>query len=113
MSNVTKIHASKTPIRIHYIVEWAEKRGLKQADIVEQIDADKGSVSRWFSGTLPKPEYLERLADLFGTDIHGLFRHPDDDWIARFLTSRSKQEKERAIDVLKLMFDSDKTGTEG
>ncbi|MGM4909146.1 helix-turn-helix domain-containing protein [Rhizobium sp. 768_B6_N1_8] len=112
MNNVTQIHTDKTPIRVHFIVEWAEKRNLKQADIVREVGADKGLVSRWFQGTVPKPDYLEKLAALFGTDVHGIFRHPDEDWLARFFRDKSDQQKERAIEMLRLLFkNDDKTGT--
>jgi len=114
MSNIKHIHGDKTPIRIHFIVEWAEKRNMKQADIVREIGADKGLVSRWFDGTVPKPEYLEKLAALFSTDVHGIFRHPDDDWIAKFFHDKTEEQKERAIDMLRLMFNEDsRTGTGG
>jgi transcriptional regulator with XRE-family HTH domain len=112
MNNVTPIHIDKTPIRVHFIVEWAEKRNLKQADIVREIGADKGLVSRWFQGTVPKPEYLEKLAALFGTDIHGIFRHPDDDWLAKFFRDKTEQQREHAIEMLRILFkNDDKTGT--
>ena len=114
MSNVTKIHSGKTPERVHYIVEWAQARHLKQADIVREIGADKGLVSRWFSGTLPKPEYLEKLRLLFGLeDISSIFRHPDDDWLAKLFRDKTEAQKEQAIAVLKAMFPELKTGTEG
>ncbi|MBB4574421.1 helix-turn-helix transcriptional regulator [Rhizobium lentis] len=111
MNNVAHIHTDKTPVRVHFIVEWAEKRNLKQSDIVREIGADKGLVSRWFGGTVPKPEYLEKLAALFGTDIHGIFRHPDDDWLAQFFKDKSAEQRERAIDMLRLLFNENKTGT--
>jgi transcriptional regulator with XRE-family HTH domain len=112
MNNVTHIHTDKTPVRVHFIVEWAEKRHFKQADIVREIGADKGLVSRWFQGTVPKPEYLEKLAALFGTDIHGIFRHPDDDWLAKFFRDKTDEQKEHAIEMLRILFKSDgKTGT--
>lgn len=114
MSNVTKIHSGKSPTRIHFIVEWAEKRGLRQTDIVEEVGADKGLVSRWFKGTIPKEDYLEKLAALFGTDVHGLFRHPDDDWMARFFQNRSREELERMKTMLEAAFPVDrKDGTAG
>lgn len=113
MNNPNAIHADKTPVRIHFIVEWAERRNLKQADIVREIGADKGLVSRWFDGTVPKGEYLEKLAELFGTDVHGLFRHPDDDWLAKLFRDKSEAERERAINMLKLFFQNDRTGTNG
>ena len=113
MSNIEAIHQDKTPVRIHFIVEWADKRGLIQADISRKIGADKGLVSRWFDGTVPKPEYLEKLAELFNTDVHGLFRHPDDDWLTRFFQDKSEEQREQAIKMLKLMFETSRTGTDG
>lgn len=113
MSNTPTIHADKTPVRIHFIVEWAEKRNLKQVDIVREIGVDKGLVSRWFDGTVPKGEYLDKLAALFETDVHGLFRHPDDDWLARFFRDKTEEQREKAIEMLKLMFESNRTGTTG
>lgn len=113
MNNPPAIHANKVPIRIHFIVEWAEKRQLKQADIVREIGADKGLVSRWFDGTVPKAEYLEKLAEMFGTDVHGLFRHPDDDWLARFFRDKTEEQRDKAIQMLRIMFQEGKTGTEG
>ncbi|WP_026618320.1 helix-turn-helix transcriptional regulator [Ensifer sp. WSM1721] len=114
MSNIEEIHGGKSPIRIHYLPEWADKRNLSQADIVREIGVDKSLVSRWFDGTLPKAEYLERLAALFGTDVHGLFRHPDDDWLAKFFRDKTEEQKERAIEMLRIFFrEHDKTGTGG
>lgn len=113
MSNQARIHTDKTPKRIHYIVEWAEKRNLRRADIVREIGADKGLVSRWFDGTVPGPDYLAKLAELFGTDISGIFRHPDDDWLTRFFRDKTEEQRENAIQMLKLWFDSHKTGTDG
>lgn len=111
MRNVSYIHSGKTPTRLHFIPEWAEKRELRQADIARELEADKGLVSRWFDGTLPKPEYLERLAALFGTTVNGLFQHPDDDWLTKFFRDKTEEQKERAINMLKLMFDDSRTGT--
>lgn len=114
MNNTIKIHAGKTPTRVHFIAEWAEKRGLKQVDIVNEIGADKGLVSRWFKGTVPKPEYLEKLRELFhADDISSLFRHPDDDWIARMFNGKTEEQREKAIQMLRLLFNDQKTGTDG
>lgn len=111
MSNVEKIHQGKTPKRSHYIVEWAEKRQLRQADIANELGADKSLVSRWFKGTIPYPEWQEKLAALFETEVAGLFRHPDDDWLARFFRDKTEEQKERAVQMLKLWFDNEKPGT--
>lgn len=100
MAQLHRIHPSKTPRRLHFIPEWAEKRGLSQADLVREVAADKATVSRWFSGALPSEKYLEPLAALFETEVSGLFRHPDDDWLARFLQARSGEERDRIRAVL-------------
>jgi transcriptional regulator with XRE-family HTH domain len=114
MYELKKIHEGKTPQRIHFIAEWAEKRGLKQSDVAREIGADKGLVSRWFSGTVPKAEYLEQLRALFhAEEVSSLFRHPDDDWIARLFRDKSDEQRERAIDMLRLLFQDSKTGTDG
>lgn len=114
MSNVTNIHSDKTPIRIHYIVEWAEKRNMTQADVGRATGADKALVSRWFGGMVPKQDYLEKLAAVFETDVHGLFRHPDDDWLAKFFRDKTEEQREHAIEMLRLLFkDKDRTGTAG
>ena len=106
MSNVTRIHKNKTPRRIHFIPEWAEHRNLKQADLVQEIGADKSLVSRWFSGVNPSQEYLEKIAALFGTEVQGLYRHPHDDWLAQFFKDKTEEQKEKAIGLLKLLFEN-------
>ena len=91
--------------RLHFIPEWAEKRNLKQAEIVEETGADKGTVSRWFSGNMPQDKYLDALVSCLAVeDVEALFRHPDDDWIARFLGDRSDEEKERIRAILLAAF---------
>jgi len=95
MSKVTSIHPSKQPRRPHYIKEWAEKRGLEQGELAREIGADKGLVSRWFHGSAPGVEWQEKLAAFFECDPDALFRHPDDDWMARFLKGRSSEEIDR------------------
>ncbi len=104
MSNIARIHQGKTPQRLHFIPEWAEYRGMKQADIVKGIGADKGLVSKWFAGTVPSDKWIEPLAEALKTDPSGLFRHPDDDWLARFFRQRSADERERAITMLEAAF---------
>jgi transcriptional regulator with XRE-family HTH domain len=104
MSNVTTIHGSKESKRIHYIVEWAEKRQLTQADIVREIGADKSLVSRWFSGTNPGKEWRPRLEALFNADEGGLYRHPDDDWLAKFFKDKSDEDKRKAVELLEMFF---------
>jgi transcriptional regulator with XRE-family HTH domain len=111
MAQLSKIHGNKTPIRLHFIVEWAERRGLRQTDIVNELEVDKGQVSRWFGGQLPQASNLERLAALFEIEPNMLFRHPDEDWLAEFFKSRSEQEQQRAKQMLEIAFPPDrKTG---
>jgi transcriptional regulator with XRE-family HTH domain len=105
----TRIHSSKTPPRRHYIAEWAAHRHLKKADLAREVGADKGLVTRWFTGTMPGPDYQEKLAALFGTEPEGLFRHPDEDWIAKFFRNKSDEDVRRARELLDLAFP--KTGT--
>lgn len=105
MMQVTRIHTDKRPRRIHYIPEWAEKRGFKQADIVRELGADKATVSRWFSGQLPQDKWLEPLAMfLRARSVQALFTHPDDDWLAEFFEERSVEERRRAISILENAF---------
>lgn len=112
MGNVTQIHRSKQPRRPHFIKEWAEHRGYKkQSELCEALDVDKSVVSRWFNGTSPGAEHQQKLAALFHIEPEALFRHPDDDWIARFFRDKTKEEVERAKLLLKTAF-PDKTGTE-
>lgn len=104
MSEVTRIHKDKQPRRPHHIPDWAEVRGLSQADIVRELGADKGVVSRWFDGSTPGTEWQERLAALFATTPEGLFRHPDDDWLSRFFKDREREEIERIKATLEAAF---------
>lgn len=106
MGRPTKIHQGKLPHRLHFIVEWAERRSMTQADIVREMEIDKSSVSRWFKGHLPSEKHLVALAGIFGLkkDVTALFRHPNDDWMARHFANRSKEEQERMRKTLETAF---------
>jgi transcriptional regulator with XRE-family HTH domain len=67
-----------------------ERRNLSPADMSRQIGADKSVISRWLSGASPTKVYQERLAALFSIEPHELFRHPDDNWLARFFAERAE-----------------------
>jgi transcriptional regulator with XRE-family HTH domain len=88
----------------HYIPEWASHRHLTRADISREIGADRSLVSRWFAGTIPSERWLEPLANLFGVEVAAIFRHPDDDWLAKFFRDKTEEQKEAAIEVLKIFF---------
>lgn len=105
MAATTRIHQGKTPRRKHFIPEWAEVRHLKQADIARDTGADKGTVSRWFAGNLPQDQYLDAVVGCLSLDSRdALFRHPDDDWMAKFLRNRSAEERERIKQMLEAAF---------
>lgn len=92
-------------IRLHYIPEWAEHRGMNQAAIGQAIGADKSIVSRWFKGAMPSEMYLKALAELFGLDeVTNLFRSPDDDWLSRFFQDRDEEERARIRRTLEAAF---------
>jgi transcriptional regulator with XRE-family HTH domain len=109
MNDVVRIHASKQPRRPHYIREWAASRELKQVDLAEAIGVDKSLVSRWFSGSTPSEEWQIKLSAFFHVDREALFRHPDDDWIARFFRNRSDEEVKRMKAMLEAAFPKDGT----
>lgn len=100
----TRIYPNRQPRRPHHIPDWAEKAGLSQADMVRELGVDKSVVSRWFSGTTPSRDHQAKLAALFHTDEEGLFRHPDDDWLARFFRERPREEIERIKATLEAAF---------
>jgi transcriptional regulator with XRE-family HTH domain len=105
MSAPVRNHTVKNNNKIHFIREWAERRGMRQADIVRGLGVDKGLVSKWFNGALPQAENILRLAELFALDEPSdLFRHPDDDWLAKFFRDRSQEELKRMIATLEAAF---------
>lgn len=102
--SVDRIHGLKQGRRPHYIKEWCERRNLSQADLSRELSADPGLVSRWFSGSSPSAVYQEKLAALFDCEPDAIFRHPDDDWMAKFLRGRSQKEIERIKSTLEIAF---------
>lgn len=104
MNNLTRIHTDKNPPRRHYIVEWAEHRQLSQADISRELGVNKGTVSKWFGGAVPRDDWLQPLAELLNTTPDGIFRDPQEDWITRFFRERSAEEKQRAMQILEAAF---------
>lgn len=114
MSGIVHIHRSKQPRRPHFIKEWAEKRQLSQADLARELGADKSIISRWFSGSSPGVEWQAKLAALFGIEPGAIFRHPDEDWLYRFLRGRTEKERERIRNMVEAAFpdETPKTGTE-
>lgn len=110
---VDRIHKGKQPRRPHYIKDWAEKRGFaRPVDLATALEADKSLISRWYSGTTPGEEWQQALAEFFGYpgEPEIIFRHPDEDWFARFFRERSIEEIKRAKQMLQAAFPG-KTGT--
>lgn len=101
---VERVFGQKQPRRPHYIAEWADARGLKQADLAKELNADKSLVSRWFHGSTPGIDWQEKLAAFFAVEPEALFRHPDDDWLARFLQNRPRDEIDRIKNTLEAAF---------
>lgn len=94
MPKLPRIHQNKTPIRRHFIAEWAEARNMTRADVARELDVDKSQTTRWFQGQLPQPAFQEKLAALFEIAPEALLRHPDDDWLSRMFEGRSAKERE-------------------
>lgn len=105
------------PPRRHFIPEWAERRHMNQADLLRALSrlegepADKSTVSRWWAGSMPNRKHLKMLQGVFALeDFRDLFRHPDDDWMARFFKRMSEEERVRAKVILEQTFPHLKAG---
>jgi transcriptional regulator with XRE-family HTH domain len=107
-----QIHRGKTPTRRHFLPEWAVARGLSQADISRELEVEKSTVSRWFGGVIPDDRNLDRLVGLLHIEVLDLFRHPDEDWLAKFFRGRDEKERERIKATLETAFPR-RSGTEG
>lgn len=111
------LHRPKTPdhskgFKLHYIPEWAARRGWNQAYVAKELDVNKGTVSKWFDGALPSEANLPRIAALFGVEVDELFRAPSDNWLENFVRNRSEDERKRMKIALEASFPR-KTGTGG
>jgi transcriptional regulator with XRE-family HTH domain len=105
MEPVDRIHRDKQPMRPHHIADWAELRGMSQTDLSEALGADKSVISRWFSGSTPSTRWQDALVQVLQCDsTESLFRHPNDDWLARFLKGRDRQEVDRIKATLETAF---------
>lgn len=114
MAKLTRIHQNKQPIRRHFLNEWLAAKGLKPADLVDLLnDPDrpmdleeigKSQVYRWLSGQLPQPATQLRVADVLGIEPEALLRHPDDDWVAKFMKDRDAEEIQRIKNTLENAF---------
>jgi transcriptional regulator with XRE-family HTH domain len=95
----------KLPQRIHFLAEWAARRGLSQADIARETGADKGTVSRWFAGSLPEQPYVLKIVGALKLkSANDMFRDPDDILLKDFMHGRSEEERKRIMNTLKTAF---------
>ena len=78
--------------RLHFINEWAERRGMGQPEIAESLGVERSTVFRWFEGALPSEAALPRIAAMFGIELYELFREPADDWVKQLFEDRSQAE---------------------
>lgn len=97
---------------------------MSVADLLEKLndpdrpmalkEVDKSQAYRWLKGQMPQPQMQKRIADsLDMEDPAQLLRNPTDDWLARFFDDKTEKQKESAVQMLKLWFESQKTGTDG
>jgi hypothetical protein len=97
---IDAIYSKRQPRRPHYLREWVERREFEtDAAFADAIWADKSVVSRWLdehNASTPGPDWQRKLGVFFGDeeDPADIFRHPDDDWIAKFFRDRRPEEIE-------------------
>lgn len=113
MAKVTEIHQGKTPIRRHFIAEWAAARNLTRADVARELGVDKSQTTRWFKGQLPQPAFQERLAALFEIEPEALLRHPDADWMSKMFKDRSANERDRMKRSIELAWPPKSSSSKG
>ena len=105
VSKVPRIHSSKTPVRIHFIKEWLDHRGVSQVELAEALDTHAGTVSKWCkTGVMPTNENLVAIAAFLHVEPNDLFHDPADDWIARLFKERTSEEKDRIAATIEIAF---------
>lgn len=108
------IYGKRQPRRPHYLREWVERREFEtDAAFAEAVGADKSVVSRWLdedNPSTPGPEWQLKLGIFFGDqdDPADIFRHPDDDWIAKFFRDRRPEEIEHIKKSMETTFPPEK-----
>jgi len=104
MSDLDGIHQKKQGRRPHFLREWMDSKELRAVDLSEELNIDKSIISRWLAGATPSADKQRILADFFGCEPEGLFRHPDEDWMARELRGRPREEIERIKQTIRTAF---------
>lgn len=125
MAKVTKIHQGKQPIRRHYLAEWLEAKQMTPTDLLDILndpdrsmgltEVDKSQVYRWIKGQMPQPAMQMRIAGALGfeNEPDKLLQDPTMDWLSDFFRDKTEEQKEKAVQMLKLLFADIKTGTDG
>ena len=114
MAKLTRIHQGKQPVRRHFLNEWMAAKDIDAPALLVLLndpersshlnEVEKSQVYRWLKGQLPGPSHQERIAAALEIDPEALLRHPDDDWVARFLDGRSQDEIQRIKITLESAF---------
>lgn len=125
MAKVTKIHQGKQPVRRHYLAEWLEAKQMTPTDLLDVLndpdrsmgltEVDKSQVYRWIKGQMPQPAMQMRIAGALGfeNEPDKLLQDPTMDWLSDFFRDKTEEQKEKAVQMLKLLFADIKTGTDG
>jgi hypothetical protein len=92
-------------IPTHYLAEWLDHLGMRQAKLAELIEMPPGSVSRWASGKpMEWPNVLKISKALGFKDPRLLFKHPDEAWAMDFMGGRDAEEVERIKTAMAAIF---------
>lgn len=114
MAKLARIHQNKQPIRRHFLNEWLVAKDMDAPALLALLndpdrsshlnEVEKSQVYRWLKGQMPGPAHQERVAAALEIEPEALLRHPDDDWVARFLDGRSQDEIQRIKTTLESAF---------
>lgn len=88
-----------------WLQQRLDGRSWNQSDLARALGVPPGTVQRWTKGTIPRPEMIERIADVFAFDtktllqIAGYIEDDADDPEERSLVSiyRALPEEERKV----------------
>jgi hypothetical protein len=109
---LTRIHASKEPRRPHYLAKWMARYDVDRAQLIEDLNADKGQLSRWLDEekpTTPGRKWAEKLGFYFQEIGHedemvDIFKDPDEERLRRVFVGRSRDEIERILNMVETGF---------
>lgn len=91
-----------------YIAEWTKAKGMKPAHVAQALGLEKTTVGRWMKGTIPHPDYLQRLAELFQLESAAvLFQKPetDADLRRKAVAARISSMDEATISIIEGLLD--------